>query len=102
MPGAVAPDAKAQVWSHGAEAEWHALRSSADSISGIPSNLSMKCDSCRRALSRTDVDSVRFWGVSHTEKVLWITGLAIVAAQAVYYEATGDVFFGLLGGDSHP
>jgi hypothetical protein len=48
-----------QVWSHGRAQQWHGLRVSRDSVSGVPFTRSPDCDSCRVQLARVDVDSLR-------------------------------------------
>jgi len=50
---------QAQVWRGGRAVQLHALRLTADSISGVPFIQSPSCDSCRVSFSRADVDSVR-------------------------------------------
>ena len=47
------------IWSHGAVKAWHAVVITQDSISGIPYDMSLTCDSCRRSLPRSLVDSVQ-------------------------------------------
>jgi len=58
-PGTLAPRQQVQVWSGGTARRWHAVRVEPDSISGIPYLRSVDCDSCRTALPRAAVDSVR-------------------------------------------
>lgn len=48
-----------QVWSHGLAHQWHAVRISGDSVSGVPFTRSPTCDPCRVELALADVDSVR-------------------------------------------
>ena len=47
-----------QIWSHGTAAQWHGVIITWDSVTGIPHNQSLKCDSCRRSIARTEVDSI--------------------------------------------
>ncbi len=58
-PGSLAPRQQVQVWSGGSARQWHAVRVGPDSISGIPFTQATTCDSCRIALPRAAVDSVR-------------------------------------------
>ena len=58
-PGALAPRQQVEVWSGGSARRWHAVRVEADSVSGIPYLRRIDCDSCRVALPRAAVDSVR-------------------------------------------
>ena len=48
-----------QVWSHGRSRQFHSLRVTGDSISGVPYFKDPRCDSCRVSLARAEVDSVR-------------------------------------------
>jgi len=48
-----------QVWSHGQAHQWHGVRVSGDSVSGVPFTRSPDCDSCRVRLALADVDSLR-------------------------------------------
>ena len=50
---------QAEVWTGGRALRWHALVVATDSISGVPFTSSPGCDSCRVALPRGSVDSVR-------------------------------------------
>ena len=50
---------QAQVWTEGRPLRWHALVVAADSISGVPFIRPPGCDSCRVAVPRGSVDSVR-------------------------------------------
>ena len=58
-PGSLSPRQQVQVWSGATARRWHAVRVGPDSISGIPFVRSTTCDSCRIALPRAAVDSVR-------------------------------------------
>jgi hypothetical protein len=48
-----------EVWSGGRVYRWHAVVLTADSVSGVPYLRPPSCDSCRVALSRAAVDSMR-------------------------------------------
>lgn len=50
---------QAQVWTGGRLLQWHALVVASDSISGVPYTRPPACDSCRVAVPRGAVDSVR-------------------------------------------
>ena len=67
----------AQVWSHGQVEVWRALVMSPDSITGIPAGLSVKCDTCRRAIAWPGADSVRLKRVRPVQTSLWIVALLI-------------------------
>jgi hypothetical protein len=58
--GPISARQRAQVWHDGRFEQWHALLLSQDSISGVPYFRAITCDSCRIALTRAQVDSLRF------------------------------------------
>lgn len=53
------PRQQVQVWSRGVPRQLHAVRLTADSVTGIPYLKALDCDSCRIALPRAAVDSLR-------------------------------------------
>jgi len=59
QPGALSRRQQAQVWHQGSVERWHALVISRDSVSGVPYLTPVNCDSCRVALPRAEVDSIR-------------------------------------------
>ena len=64
QPAAVAPDGiparqQVQVWHNGSVLQWHAVRITPDSVSGVPYFRPVDCDSCRRRVPRAAVDSIR-------------------------------------------
>jgi hypothetical protein len=48
-----------QVWQGRTVRQWHALELTADSVRGIPYFQPVTCDSCRQAVARETVDSIR-------------------------------------------
>lgn len=58
-PGSLSPRQQVQVWSGGTARRWHAVRVGPDSVSGIPFTHPTSCDSCRTAVPRGAVDSIR-------------------------------------------
>src|SRR6266540_2546342 len=48
-----------KIWSGRSLSQWHAVVITADSITGVPSKMSIKCDSCRLAFPLYAVDSIR-------------------------------------------
>jgi hypothetical protein len=48
-----------KIWSGGSVSQWHAVAITPDSITGVPSKMSTKCDSCRLGLPLYAVDSIR-------------------------------------------
>jgi hypothetical protein len=47
------------IWSRGVVNKWQAVAFSEDSVSGMPYQRHRRCDSCRRSLPLTEVDSMR-------------------------------------------
>ncbi len=66
----LAPTEQVQIWSKGKLLQWHAVQNCGDSISGIPAEMSTKCDSCRLRMARADVDSVFMYQLHPVEA--WI------------------------------
>jgi hypothetical protein len=58
-PGRLPARQQAQVWSGGKARQWHGILVTTDSVSGVPYTQSPECDSCRVALARSVVDSIR-------------------------------------------
>jgi hypothetical protein len=48
-----------RIWSRGAVARWHGVVITWESVSGIPYDKPLDCDSCRQSIARTEVDSIR-------------------------------------------
>ena len=46
------------IWRGGVANKWHAVVITQDSVSGVPYELPLPCDSCRHSLSRSQVDSM--------------------------------------------
>jgi hypothetical protein len=59
-PAPIAPRQQAQVWHDDRFERWHALLVGPDSVSGVPYFRAVGCDSCRVALPRDAVDSLRY------------------------------------------
>jgi hypothetical protein len=57
--GPLPPRQQAQVWTDGRSVRLHGLIVTDDSLSGVPYIRSPACDSCRVAIPRGSVDSVR-------------------------------------------
>ncbi|MEO8090351.1 MAG: hypothetical protein ABI703_08650 [Gemmatimonadales bacterium] len=74
-PGSLPARQQAQVWTDGTALRWHALEITGDSISGVPFTRPPGCDSCRVAVSREAVDSVRLG--SPTTGFLRAVGLGV-------------------------
>jgi hypothetical protein len=81
-PDPLAPRQQVEVWSGGSARRWHAVRIGSDSISGVPFMRPADCDSCRVAVPRAAVDSVRF---GNPEGALFKTvGLVFGIPAAMY------------------
>lgn len=88
-PGPVKPRQRAQVWHQGRAEQWHALILSADSVSGVPFVRPTDCDSCRVALPRAQVDSIRF---GNPVAGFWKSfGLAYAGMLVIYAIAWGNI-----------
>ena len=48
-----------KIWSGDSVSQWYAVVITADSITGVPTNMSTKCDSCRLGFPLYSVDSIR-------------------------------------------
>lgn len=55
----LAPRQQVQLWSQGHVRRWHAVRWSADSVSGVPFLQAIACDTCRLTVAQGTIDSVR-------------------------------------------
>jgi len=71
------PRQQVQVWSGGQASLWHAVRIGDDSIRGVPYHLPPTCDSCRVAIARASVDSLRL-GDQEGSGMLWIGSLVVL------------------------
>ena len=79
QPTPVKPDDAVLIWRHGAFNTWHAVVITQDSVSGIPYEMSLTCDSCRLSLPRSQVDSLQLGYLRHhidSKAVLQVAGLA--------------------------
>ncbi len=73
-----------QVW-HGARNEqWHAVRLTRDSVSGVPFIQPPRCDSCRLALPLSEVDSLRIGDPAGAVHASAFLVLAIALAAYLY------------------
>ncbi len=74
QPTPVKPHQPVWVWSGGQVKKWHAVVITQDSVLGIPYRMSLKCDSCRRSMPRTQVDSMKLGYHTLPETVTDIVG----------------------------
>ena len=87
-PGPLPPRQQVQVWRRGDVMRWHAVHLATDSVSGVPFLRPVDCDSCRVALPRAGVDSIRlgnpvagFW---KTIGLVNLPGLLLIGYCLVY------------------
>ena len=59
VPGNLPREQHVKIWSGDTVFRWHAVIYTRDSITGIPYTMPVTCDSCRIALARSAVDSIR-------------------------------------------
>jgi hypothetical protein len=83
--GALPARQQVQVWQGGTALRWHAVRVGADSVSGIPFQRPVACDSCRTAVPRASVDSLRLGSpVAGFWKTVGLIGGSVVLAGVIY------------------
>ncbi len=75
--------------------KWHAVIITQDSASGIPYQMSVRCDSCRRSIPRSRVDSMKLcYRVFTPKSVATVVGLVtaaiLVEAALCYLLDPGD------------
>jgi len=81
-PGELSPRQQVEVWSGGTVRRWHAVQVGSDSISGVPFMRPTDCDSCRIAVPRAAVDSIR---LGHPEGALFKTIGLVFGIPAMVY-----------------
>jgi hypothetical protein len=75
------PRQQVQVWQGGSVNRWHGVQVTADSIAGIPFQRPLDCDSCRVAVPRAAVDSLR---LGDPEAAFWKSiGLGLGSILAI-------------------
>lgn len=84
-----APRTKYQVWSGGSPQVLIALRVTADSVSGVPYWMPPACDSCRVALPRSAVDSIRQRGFDPNKSLLATIIITPILVLWAAYEGMG-------------
>jgi hypothetical protein len=85
QPTPVKPHAAVWIWSGDEVKKWHAVVITQDSVLGIPYQMSVRCDSCRRSIPRVQVDSMKLGYRTLVEGVtdvvaLTVLGLGVEAA----------------------
>jgi hypothetical protein len=85
LPAPLPARQQVQIWRNGVALQWHAVRLTADSVSGISFLQPVQCDSCRVSVPRATVDSLR---LGNPVAGFWKTmGLvtAIIFTPAIIY-----------------
>src|SRR6267142_6623677 len=59
QPTPLKPDDVVWIWGGGSAQKWHAVVITRDSVSGVSYELPLPCDSCRRSLPRSQIDSMQ-------------------------------------------
>ena len=75
QPAPMKPSDPVLIWSSGTVDKWHAVVITADSVSGIPYETSLECDSCRRSIPLVLVDSMK---VRHSTSAKDVAGTSLV------------------------
>ena len=58
-PTPINPDDTESIWSGGEVMKWRVVVITQDSVSGLPPGMYLHCDTCRRSIARTRVDSMK-------------------------------------------
>jgi len=77
LPRQVDYDKQYQVWSHGKAVRWHYVHIGPNTVSGIPFDKPLDCDSCRQRIPKTDVDSILVRESKTENYILYASVLAI-------------------------
>jgi len=86
----LAPRQQVQVWRGSQARVLHAVRLSGDSLVGVPFQKPPSCDSCRIAISRSDVDSLRVGNMERAGIVVSALPFLALAFLAISLAGMGD------------
>jgi len=75
LPYPFEPSDVVWIWSGGKLEKWHAVVTTPDSVSGIPSSTALECDSCRRTIPRALVDSMKVGHPTRSPNVAQVGGI---------------------------
>ena len=86
IPGTLPREQQVRIWSGEKVFRWRAVTYTRDSVTGIPHEMPVTCDSCRIALPRDAVDSIRVRHVvTSRDRRLMLGYFALgVAALAIF------------------
>jgi len=87
LPTPLWPQALVRIWSGGEVQRWHAVVITEESVSGIPYQMPVTCDSCVLRIPRTQVDSMK---LDH-KKLNALEVVGVVGILAVGIVAEGVV-----------
>ena len=90
-PASIKPADAVRIWSGGTVAQWHAVVIKSDSVSGIPYETSLQCDSCRLSMPLVLVDSMKVSHATSAKTVLIVAGAfaAAIVAEALVCQLVG-------------
>jgi hypothetical protein len=86
----LAPRQQVQVWRGSQARVLHAVRLSGDSLVGVPFQKPPSCDSCRVAIARSDVDSLRVGNMERAGIVVSALPFLALAFLAMTLAGMGD------------
>jgi hypothetical protein len=87
-PASIKPSDEVMIWTSGSSELWHAVAITSDSVSGIPYETSLECDSCRRSMPLVLVDSMKVRHKTSAKHVAGMSALMVgVAVAATLVEA---------------
>jgi hypothetical protein len=87
VPAATEARARYQVWSHGEDRILWSVRIGADTVSGVPYWRDPACDSCRIAIPRPEVDSIRAKGFDGNKSLAFAILMTPVVLAAILVSA---------------
>ena len=84
LPTPLRPRDVVRIWSGGEVQKWHAVVITEESVSGIPHQMPVSCDSCVLRIPRTQVDSMKLDNKGpNALEMVGIVALALVAEGVV-------------------
>ena len=87
---ALAPRQQVQVWRGSQIRVLHAVRLTGDSLVGVPFQKPTNCDSCRVAIARNDVDSLRLGNMETAGIIVVALPLLAIAFLAAAFSGMRD------------
>ena len=83
-PTRLKPDKLVWIWGGGELNKWHSVVVTQDSVTGVPYDIPLPCDSCQRSLPRNQIDSMKVSYQQHNvaKEVFVGAGLVFLAILA--------------------